>query len=93
MRAKDKFLIAATARLTALIADQERLLQVIRKEQTELVRPAIPTLPTQRYPYSRRDCFGPTVCDGGSRLLDSQVGLLGDAERGVFEVGDVAYDH
>jgi hypothetical protein len=38
MSAKDEFLIAATARLTALIADQERLLKVIRNKKTELVR-------------------------------------------------------
>jgi hypothetical protein len=35
---EDQFLAHATARITALIADQERLLQVIRDKETELVR-------------------------------------------------------
>jgi hypothetical protein len=38
MSAKDTFLVAATARLTALIADQERLLKVLRDKKTEFVR-------------------------------------------------------
>jgi hypothetical protein len=38
MAGKDDFLGVATARLTALIADQERLLEVIHREKTELVR-------------------------------------------------------
>jgi hypothetical protein len=34
---QDRFLTSAIRRLAALIDDQERLLEVIRKEQTELV--------------------------------------------------------
>jgi hypothetical protein len=44
----DAFLATSTARLVALLKDQERLLEVIRKEKPELVRsdpPAPSTLP------------------------------------------------
>lgn len=38
MKERDTFLKTSTARLAALLADQQRLLEVIRREKTELVR-------------------------------------------------------
>jgi hypothetical protein len=38
MKTDDRFLMTVTARLAALIEAQERLFEVIRKEQTQLGR-------------------------------------------------------
>ena len=50
MRAKENLPDIPAARLAALIEDQERLLEVVRKEKAELIRMdrSIPAEPTTR---------------------------------------------
>jgi hypothetical protein len=48
MKEQHDFLATSAARLAALIADQERLLEIIRHKQTELVGmdTSVPTTPS-----------------------------------------------
>jgi hypothetical protein len=51
MKRQNDFLVASAARLAALIEDQERLLEIIRREKRQLVRvdPSTPSaLPTPK---------------------------------------------
>ena len=55
MKEWDELLAALTARLDALIADQERLFEVVRKEKIELIRMErlLPISPRLQRPIGR----------------------------------------